>query len=94
MYGGLPAALALIVFWLVIVRSIAMKLRSGLPPDAFALHLGASAAFLAMWLLSAFIGNLIGEFTYSILLAMVVAGPPEGATESPADLVARAGDRV
>lgn len=76
MYGGLPATLGLIVFWLAVFQTIAMKLQSGLPVGIFALYLGASGAFLVMWLLSFVIGNLIGEFTYSILLAMVLAGPP------------------
>lgn len=76
MFGGVVATLGMFMLWWQLLRSMATGLRSAIDAEAFVLYLGASAAFAGMWLLSATIGNLIGEFTFAILMAMVLAGPP------------------
>ena len=76
MFGGVVATFGVFMLWWQLLRSIATGLRSAVDAEAFVLYLGVSGAFAGMWLLSATIGNLIGEFTFAILMAMVLAGPP------------------
>lgn len=77
MFGGVVAVLSLMVLWWQLFRSAVIGLRCEKDVCAMVLYLGAAVALAGIWLMSVAVGNLIGEpFTYSILMAMVLAGPP------------------
>jgi hypothetical protein len=76
MYGGIGGLLSLVIFLLLILKSIKFGLASQRQQGYVSvLYIGAVTALFSTWVLFMFIGGVpIAEFTHSILLALVLAG--------------------
>ena len=77
MFGGLFAVVAVLAFLWGCCRSIAAEFNRGAGHENFALYAGAVTAFLTLWTVSLTSGILFGDFTHSILAAMVLSGVPQ-----------------
>jgi len=76
MYGGIGGLLSMMMSLVTILKLIRIELgKSREQVDMPVLYIGAATALLAMWVGYMFAGGVpLTEFTYSILLALVLAG--------------------
>ena len=74
MYGGVGAVLCMLLLLGVILRSIRLGLRRARDASAVSCYyVGAVTALLGYWVLTIFLGVPIGDYTHSLLLALVLS---------------------
>lgn len=76
LYGGVFGWLSILLFLWFILRLMRGKFKDGQPNDAAVYYIGAVTGFLGFWVLAAFLGLPLEDFTHAVLLALVLAGVP------------------
>jgi O-antigen ligase len=76
MYGGVGGLLSMMMTLITILKLIRIELiKSRQQGDIPVLYIGSAVPLLSMWVFFMFVGGVpLAEFTYSILLALVLAG--------------------